>query len=178
MSYESKDQIFLYHGYALGAGGYIERGGQQLAIPGVAPGALSIAGGKSVNAYGPWSWAPPGEPSEGGFRVSVGETTMTLSTDENEGEWITQGEVALKELNLCDRFKVGLIVAKLTSRHRKKAGREQTRISFHGSQLWNVSVDGSVIDVPIDHALDAFQTHDELRDVIAGNKGPEPDEAY
>src|SRR5262249_42921452 len=158
MSYESKEQIFLYHAYALGAGGYVERQGEHLAIAGSAPGALSIVGGRSVSTFGPWVWKPPfdPEPDKGGFRVSIEETSIALWTEETDKEWITNGEVTLSGFNLCDRLKIGQVVGKLTSRHRKNTQNEQAHISFRGSQFFNVFLDGERLDVTIDQPLDEF----------------------
>src|SRR3954452_17028200 len=105
MSYESKEQIFLYHGYGTGVGGYLERFGQQLAIPTIAPVALPLTGGESVAKTGAWEWAPEGEPptSQGGFRISVRSATARLWTEETRREWISNAEIRITGFNLCGR---------------------------------------------------------------------------
>ena len=178
MSYEEREQIFLYHGYAVGVGGYVERNGNRLAIPALTPAALPLTGGKSVMRQGAWSWAPPDDPppSDGGFRISVGASAVTLLTEEKEDAWVTYAQVTVEDFNLCDRLTIGLMVGTLTSVHKKGIDyKPEARISFAGSELFNVYVDGVQIDVPVDRALDRFQTYEELRAVIKGDAGPTPD---
>src|SRR5882724_2634860 len=168
MSYESKEQICLYRGYGGGLCGYLERYGQQLAIPSVAPVALSLVGGESISQSGPWEWAPEGEPStaDGGFRISVGAVTARLWTEENSREWISNAEIRITGFNLCDRVQVGHMVSRLKSVHKKGHVERHPKISFDGSGFWNVSVDGDAVPITLDGELDACTSRDEVRDVV------------
>lgn len=180
MSYESKDQIFLYHAYALGLGGYVERNNQQLAIPSIGSAALAMAGGMACSDSGFFEWAPPCEPAPPkGFYISVGSVSAKLWSQEEDDYWTTNAEVRVSNFNLCERVKIGLMVNRLTSKHKKRAcktfqrGRDdQPRISFKDSQFWNVTVDGEGVDVGINRDLDQHQSHDELKQAIAADRPP------
>jgi hypothetical protein len=171
MSYDdSREQIFLYHAYANGVGGFIERNGQTLAIPSIGGAALSSAGGKAFRETGPFSWAPPFEPKPPeGFSISVERITTKLWTEENDSEWVSNAEVRVYGFNLCERVKIGLMVNRLTSRHPKGIRREelpdqgQPHISYEGSQYWNVLIDDEPVHVTIDRDVDAHKTHDRLK---------------
>lgn len=171
MSYESQEQIFLYHGYGLGIGGYLERYGSHIPIPSIGSVALSMAGGEAVASSGAWSWAPEDEPDPPkGFRISVRGIRARLWTEETRKEWVTNAEVVVKGFNLCDRVEIGQMVTRLRSVHTKNAGKHQPRISFQGSGLWNVKIEGEPAGVTIDDDLDEFATHDELKDVVGGKR--------
>jgi len=178
MSYEHSEQIFHYHGYALGIGGYVARRGERWAIAGLTPGALSISGGNNVVTQGYYSWAPTqteAEPQNGGFRVSASDATSELWTEETATEWITHGIVTINQFNLCDRLRIGKIVSSLTSRHRKNTPDERARISFAGSSLQDVFLDGIRIDVDIDTPLDRIESYAQLRGLIGGTTSLPPD---
>jgi hypothetical protein len=174
MSYDSeKPQIFHYHGYGHGCGGYVERHNNVIPIPSIGGAALSIAGGEACTEAGRFEWAPPFEPAPPvGFRLSVERITTRLWTEENDREWITNADVQVYGFNLCDRVKVGIMRNRLTSRHPKGIDRAalphggQPRISFDGSYFVNVSIDDQPVVVSIDPELDACATHAELRDVV------------
>jgi hypothetical protein len=172
MSYESKDQIFLYHGYGIGLGGYLERYGMQLPIPSVASVALSLAGGETTNKVGPWQWAPEDEPptSEGGFRISVRGVTARLWTEETPKEWISNAEIHVSGFNLCDRVEIGHMVSRLKSTHKKKHVERNPKISFAGSGFWNVKIEGKPVPITLDGELDDCASRDELRDLLKKRK--------
>src|SRR5262245_32975229 len=138
MSYERKEQIFLYHAYGLGIGGYLERHGQTLAIPSIVPIALSPVGGETEAKSGPWARAPEYDAptSERGVRISVQGIAARIWTEENRREWITHSEMRVKGFNLCDRVEVGHMVTRLKSVHKKNHAEPRPRITFDGSGFW------------------------------------------
>src|SRR5712692_3380121 len=99
--YETQNQIFLYHGYGLGCGGYVERKGERFAIDTVAAGALSITGGYSETRQRGWKYPNPssrpgsrGSKPPAGLVVSIDETTTRVWSDwkqdeerKDEGVW-------------------------------------------------------------------------------------------
>ena len=174
MAYDrSMDQIFLYHVYANGSGGFIKRNDQILAIPSIGGSALSNAGGKAFRETGPFAWAPPFEPKPPeGFFISVERITTKLWTEENDNEWISNAEVRVYGFNLCERVKIGLMVNRMTSRHPKGIDRQklpdagQPQISFEGSQFWNVLIDGVSTHVTMDRGLDRCRSHQALKQML------------
>ncbi|MEK6374636.1 MAG: hypothetical protein AABO58_18280 [Acidobacteriota bacterium] len=173
MSYDSKQQIFLYHAYAHGCGGFLERKNQLLAIPSVGGAALSIAGGEAYGETGRFEWAPPFEPDPPrGFYLAVDRVTSHLWTEETEHAWITNADVRVYGFNLSERVKVGLMVNRLTSTHLKGLNREalpdggQPHISFNGSQFWNVFIDNAPVAISVDSDLDSYPTHVGLKGVV------------
>src|SRR5256885_13271294 len=52
--FRSKPQIFHYHGYGHGCGGYLERDDHMVPIPSIGGAALSIAGGEARSEAGPF----------------------------------------------------------------------------------------------------------------------------
>jgi hypothetical protein len=168
MTYDPREQFFLYHGYGLGVGGHVERYGQKLAIPSLAPVVLPITGGESYSKSGPWEWKPDDEPptSEGGFRISVRGVSARLWTEENRKEWITNAEIRVSGFNLCDRVEVGFMVAKLRSVHKKKHVEKHPRISFEGSGFWNVRIDKQPVPIELDNDLDQCASRDELKKLV------------
>jgi len=179
MSYESRDQIFYYHGYALGLGGFIERKGTMLAIPSVGSAALSVAGGNACVQSGPFSWTPPCDPppEQGGFSISVDSVTSQLSAKEDKDFWTTEAEVRITNFNLCNRVKVGLMVNRMVSQHKKRLcptfdpeKDHQPRIMVGESQYFNVLIDGEPIDVRVDQGLDQYARHAELQTFMNQNQ--------
>ncbi len=169
MSYESKEQIFLYHGYGSGVGGYLERYGSYIRIPTVGSAALPNSGGEVKTESGPWEWSPDGEPPDG-FRISVRGVHSRLWTEETATEWITNAEIAVSGFNLCNRVEVGRMVTRLQSVHKKGREKPQPRISFKGSGFWNGRIDDEPVGLAIDQELDEYSTYDELNDVVCGRK--------
>lgn len=176
MSYESKDQIFIYHAYGLGLGGYIERNWQMLPIPSIGSSALSSAGGIACSQSGFFEWAPPCEPP-GGFYISTASVTSRLWTSEDDDYWTSEAEIQVAGFNLCNRVKVGLMINRMTSQHKKRKSRSydekrdhQPRITFKDSQFWNVTIDGEPLDVTINRGLDEHATHDELKTLISDDQ--------
>jgi hypothetical protein len=169
-----RPQIFHYHGYGHGCGGYLERDDHMVPIPSIGGAALSIAGGEARTEAGPFIWAPPFEPPPPvGFRLSLDWITTHLWTEENDKEWVTNAEVHVYGFNLCDRVRVGIMRNRMTSRHPKGIDRTalphggQPRISFDGSYFMNVTIDGDPVVISIDRDLDACATHAELREVVS-----------
>jgi hypothetical protein len=178
--YEGKDkkpQIFHYHGYGHGCGGYVERHGNIIPIPSVGGAALSMAGGEAYTETGPFSWAPPFEPDPPvGFRLSVQRITTHLWTEESDKEWVTNADVTVYGFNLCERVKIGIMRSRLTSRHPKGIDRTvlpnggQPRISFDGSYFVNVTIDNQPVVITLDTDLDTCPTHQQLREVVSGQR--------
>ena len=175
MSYDNtKPQIFHYHGYGHGCGGYLERNGHIVPIPSIGGAALSMAGGEASTETGPFAWAPPFEaPPPAGFYLSVDRITTHLWTVETDHEWVTNAEVFVYGFNLSNRVRVGIMRNRLTSRHPKGIDRAalpnggQPQISFEGSYFVNVTIDGDPVVISIDRDLDSSPTHTQLRQVVS-----------
>lgn len=172
MSYESKEQIFLYHAYGLGIGGWIERKGTKFLLESVAPGALSVVGGLAESSQKKYTF------QQAGFSISVAEATTKLWSRETDEEWITDAESTLVGFDLCGRVKADRIVSRLTSRHSKQTDRkrekERARISFKGSMIEGLSIDDTRVSIDTDDLLDEFPTYAGLNDLIGGKKVPSP----
>lgn len=195
--YETQDQIFLYHGYGLACGGYVERKGERFAIDSVAAGAISIAGGYSETTQKEWRYPGPKSPRgsrgsapPGDFFISIGETTTRVWSDwkqDEEGAWVTTAESRVSGFNLDGVVTADLLVARLTSVHykqRKGVKKQQPRISFKGSAFGNLKVKiartaiPESMAIPIDEVLDDFQTHSELKDALNGKVMPKPRKGF
>lgn len=175
--YESKKQILLHHGYALGCGGYVERDGTQLPIDAVAPAVISIVGGKCRTERSDWQFELPKTAKYPRFFISLSKCVTEVSSKEDRKQWTTTAESTVEGLNLCDVIRADRVTMKLTSVHlKKKKGQRKSepRISFEGSEFVGLSVNRVGFDIPIDRDLDCFQTHGEVKKVIRGKLWPTP----
>jgi hypothetical protein len=175
--YESKEQILLYHGYALGCGGYVERDGAKLPIDAVAPAVISIVGGKCRTEHPEWQFELPKTAKYPKFFIRFSKCVTEVSSKEDDKQWTTTAESTVDGLNLCDVIRADRVKMKLTSIHlKKKKGQKKSEphISFDGSEFAGLSVNGVSFDIPIDRDLDCFQTHSELKNVIRGKLRPAP----
>lgn len=172
--YESKDQILLYHGYALGCGGFMERNGTKVPIDAIAPGVISIVGGKCRTEQLEWQFDLPAEGKYPRFFIRVSKAVTEVFSTEDDKQWTTTAQSTVHGLNLCDVIRADRVVSKLTSVHLKgKKGqkKEEACISFAGSEIAGLSVNGIPCRVSIDRELDQFQTHARLKTVLKGKLG-------
>ena len=175
--YESKDQILLHHGYALGCGGYMDRDGTRIPIDAIAPGVISIVGGKCRTEQLEWEFKLPAKGKYPKFSIRVSKAVTEVFSTEDDTQWTTTAQSTVHGLNLCDRIRADRVTSKLTSVHlKRKKGQKKKEacISFAGSEIAGLSVNGVPCKVTIDQELDRFQTHGELKGVLGGKLMPKP----
>lgn len=175
--YESKDQILLHHGYALGCGGYMDRDGTRIPIDAIAPGVISIVGGKCKTEQPEWQFTLPAKGKYPKFSIMVSKAVTEVFSTEDENQWTTTAQSTVHGLNLCDVIRADRVTSKLTSVHlKRKKGqkKKEASISFAGSEIRGLSVNGVPCGVTLDDELDRFQTHGELKDVLGGKLKPKP----
>jgi len=173
--YESKEQILLYHGYALGCGGFMERDGTKIPIDAIAPGVISIVGGRCRTEQPEWEFKLPAKGKYPKFFIRVSKAVTEVVSSEDDTQWTTTAYSTVHGLNLCDVIRADRVTSKLTSVHlKRKKGQKKKEacISFAGSEIRGLSVNGVPCGVTIDQELDRFQTHGELKGVLSGKLGP------
>lgn len=173
MSYEKRDSLFLYHAYALGLGGWVERDGRKYPIDSLAPGVLSVVGGETKTTSPAWRF------KQDDFYVSVDSAVARLWTEETDDAWISNVETTLSGFDLSGRVQARTIVARLTSTHKKQVDprrprKERAKISFKGSRIEGLSIERKEVPFGADDVLDEFATHGELTSVLAGKNQPKP----
>jgi hypothetical protein len=177
MSYKKgTNHIFLYHAYALGAGGWVKgKGREYTALPSIAPAVLSITGGygssvaHNVDVKVPGR-RPFGENGPSDFYMHVGHAFTEVSGiddyDEDPiGVYKTRVRSVLDDFRINDTIYIEHAEAVLVSTHKKpKADGSVPEATIHvgNSNMSGVHVDGKPVEPIKDPTIDDEPTYGGL----------------
>ena len=172
MSYEKKKEVLLYHAFALGAGGYVERDFKSEPIPLSAPLALSVSGGSGQNRQKNYEFVfrDPNKKRGADFRMTIGEVFTEVAATELEDRWLTTGRSELTNVDINGVVKADFVRGLLNSMHLKRKSLRSKKIEASvvtkGSEIRNLTVNGNAVLLANDDTIDRNPTHDGLRKFV------------
>jgi hypothetical protein len=184
MSYKrGRDHVFLYHGYALALGGYVERNGGRQMIDGIAPAVLPVSGGSSHTRRTGYR-CPEREPQTFIGMAGDERTEFTVTADYAESEvygsengcnYRTVARSFISNLNINNVVTAEEVEAILESTHPMQAskgaehGRIHARTDARESRIKGLRIRGVEVNTKRLAALDDVSTYEEL-DGLLNNK--------
>jgi hypothetical protein len=175
MSYEKRTEEHLYHAFALGVGGFLERDRKKQPIAIAAPNALSVSGGSGLSQQKGYEFVYRDPKRQGrDFSITVDEVTTEVAATELEDRWLTMGRAELRNVNINDVVKADLVRGVLTSMHMKRktlrAKKQEAPISAKGSAFENLTVKGVPVRLAMDDTIESNPTHEKLRKFTTGRQ--------
>ena len=173
MSYEKRIEEHLYHAFALGVGGFLERDRKKQPIPIAAPNALSVSGGSGMSQQKGYEFTYRDSKRKGrDFSITIDEVTTEVAATELEDRWLTMGRAELRNVNINNVVKADLVRGVLTSVHMKRktlrAKKQEAPISAKGSAFENLTVNGVPVRLAMDDTIETNPTHEKLRKFMSG----------
>jgi hypothetical protein len=175
MSYEKRTEEHLYHAFALGVGGFLERDRKKQPIPIAAPNALSVSGGAGISQQKGYEYIYKDPKRKGrDFSITVDEVTTEVVATELEDRWLTTGRAELRNVNINNVVKADMVRGVLTSVHVKRktrrAKKQEAPVSAKGSAFENLTINGVPVRLVMDDAIESNPTHEKLRKFITGRQ--------
>jgi hypothetical protein len=176
MSYEQRKEEHLYHAFALGAGGYIERDRKKVPIPIAAPNALSVWGGSGETRQKGYEFVFKDPKTKRGadFHMTIGEVLTEVAATELEDRWMTFARSELRNVNINGVVKADLVRGVLNSTHMKRKSMRQKKleapVSARGSEFQNLTVNGISVRVALDETIETHATREKLWKFLNGKK--------
>jgi len=174
MSYEQRNEEHLFHAFALGAGGYIERDRKRKPIRLAAPNALSVSGGSGSCCLRDYEFVfrDPDKTRGSDFYMTIGEVVTEVAATELEDRWLTTGRVELINVDINGVVKADRVRGVLNSTHHKRRSlrdpKTEATISALGSEFENLTVNGIPIRLTRDEAIESHPTHQKLWKFLSG----------
>lgn len=145
MSYEQKDHIFLYNGYALGAGGFVEIDDEKFYVN--APSSvLSITGGGRASDSGKVSFSTPRRKGKRRFFLTIGKVETEVTGEERDGSYVTTTLTTVRKLNVNDVLTADVLTAHTQSVHKKpkkdERAEEAAVLVLPGSDVKGLKING------------------------------------
>ncbi|HET7437124.1 MAG TPA: hypothetical protein VFN10_20615 [Thermoanaerobaculia bacterium] len=174
MSYEPKDHIFLYNGYALGAGGRVEVNDKPLFLNTPAS-VLSITGGgearsRSENVrFGKKPFFRTRRPH---FFMHIGMVETEAIGGEVGDNYVTTTRSVVRGLNVNNVLTADLVVGQTKSIHRKSGryenGDEPSVIVEEPSTIEGLKIHGRPVKLTKDRILPNLHTFRDLNNAVSG----------
>ena len=185
MSYKETNHVFLYHAYALAAGGWVRRqgSGEYEALESIAPAVLSIAGGFSSSVRynvncAPLRRNPFGNTGPSEFFVHVGHAYTEIrgrqQDDQNAyNEYVTTVRSVLDDFRINDVVHVEHAETIVESRHAVPGNGQppgEGRVFAGRSNADGVTVAGQRIDLVKYGDVDDEPTYGGMRETMAAGR--------
>jgi hypothetical protein len=173
MSYHARTEEHLFHGFASGVGGYIERDFVKQPIPLAGGLALSVSGGVGSTCHNNYDFVYIDKNREraADFRLQADKIFTVVTGAEREDGWLTTAQSELVNLDINGVVRADLVRAVTTSFHRRRANLDEPKaeavISTKGSAFVNLTVRGVPVRVAPDETFERYATHEELRQFMA-----------
>ena len=173
MSYQQKKEEHLFHGFASGVGGYIERDFVKHPIPLVGGLALSVSGGIGSTCHNNYDfvYVDKNRDRAADFRLQADKIFTVVTGTEREDGWLTTAQSELVNLDINGVVRADLVRAVTTSFHSRRAKitdpKPEAVISTRGSELVNLTVRGVPVRLTPDETFDRYSTYGDLRSFMA-----------
>ena len=147
-------KTFFFHGHAVGLGGIITRPFQR-PLESKAAATLPISGGSSSNNSGSHVFPDPTDPALAGqpkvVSIKSADTELSGQLDTNSGVYRTTVTTTVTGLNVRDIVTADTVVANIVSEH--YPGEDEPRITFAGSKIDNLQINGTAVAVEMNDLL-------------------------
>ena len=142
---------FGYHAQSVGLAASLTRPSQEI-IPSLGMASLSVNGGESYSTVQSYDWNGKGLITFDGMSAyATGNFDPSATNDHGEvvGAYNTLSTVSVTNLSIGYMVHADLVVARITSKH--LVGDPEGQITFEGSLIRNLVVNGLPVDITLDH---------------------------
>src|SRR2546430_1786476 len=98
--YKTKDRVYIYHAYAVAAGGYVESDGERQNIDSAGSVVLSISGGSGHARQSDYLFCRCGKNGEENFYFRIDEIRSEVVGFEHAGGYTTRSKTVLRGLDI------------------------------------------------------------------------------
>jgi hypothetical protein len=168
--YKPRDRYYLYHAYALAAGGYVTSDGNRQNIESAASVVLSMSGGSGHVTQTGYRFFWCGR--ESNFFIRIAESECEVTGYEDSAGYHTRSRSTLRGVDVNNVIVADKIESVVESLHTVAAcasnPRQEPAIRLLSSGFEGLKVAGVAIEPKRSRAFDEFPTYDGLRAFVDG----------